>query len=184
MLPLCKLRANAHSHSELWVDATCRGAGGASGGRGAKANDRSTEPSGRKAKQSQCLLRIARFYFYLFFFCFLTIFDYGIPTTFSFRFCHSASRTHTHTHMLSSLLIYITNCARIKLHAMRRIFFFSFIALSLAFTVLHCPNQATKCIRYKIGPKQQQNESKQIKHIHNIYSVHACIGVCVCVCIR
>lgn len=177
MLPLCKSRANAHSRSELWAEATCR--------RGAKANDRSVEPSVEKLSKepmppAHCTI--------LFLLVFLSL-SYFIWLWNTNNFLHSFLLfciTHTHTHVLSSLLIYINNCARIKLHAMRRIFEFLsmcmcvwvvFIALSLGFTVLQCPIRQQKL---QIGPKT----ATKWKQINLVYA-YLCLYdyICICICI-
>lgn len=118
-----------------------------------------------------------------------------IPQLFPFAFasfCIAHTHTHTHTPVISALfssplLIYITNCARIKLHATRcdasqRIAFCVYRSFfAFVFTVW---------IGNEIGLKQQQSESKTklvficihtFTYIHTIqYKSVYRVRVCVC----
>lgn len=123
-------------------------------------------------------------------------FNYGMHTTaISIRFCFVLHRTHKHTHTTvisalfsSPLLIYITNCARIKLHATRcdasqRIAFCVYRSFfAFVFTVW---------IGNEIGLKQQQSESKTklvFICIHTfrtyIYNTIQERISCACVCVQ
>lgn len=123
---------------------------------------------------ASCALHDFIFTRFSFSFLFYLIMEYQQHFTLAFAILH---HTHTHTQFLSSPLIYITNCARIKLHAMRRIFeflsvyvcvscFYRSFILFYSFTV---PNTATKATNWP-------HNSNKMKA--NKFSLCICMFVC------